>query len=217
MHKKGFYENYLKRMFDLIGSLAALILLSPVILTVAVLVKIKLGSPVLFSQKRAGLHENEFSILKFRSMTDQRDSNGDLMPDEIRLTLFGRKLRSTSLDELPSLINILKGDMSIIGPRALPVDYIPYYTKDEHHRHDVRPGLSGLAQVNGRNYVTWEDKFKMDLKYISNITFWGDVKLILRTVSVVFKQEDIDTGSYIEKDGHIFRPLNVERADSVEN
>lgn len=215
MRDKGIYEKYIKRLLDFFCSLLALIVLSPVLLITALLVKFKLGSPVLFKQKRAGLHEKEFEILKFRSMTNETDKNGKLLPDEVRLTSFGRALRSTSLDELPSLINILKGDMSIIGPRALPIRYIPYYTEREHHRHDVRPGLSGLAQVSGRNYVSWEDKFRMDLQYVSNITFLEDFKLILKTVAVVLQHENIDTGSFIEKDGVIYRPLDVERGKKV--
>lgn len=215
MRDKGIYEKYIKRLLDFFCSLLALIVLSPVLLITALLVKFKLGSPVLFKQKRAGLHEKEFEIFKFRSMTNETDKNGKLLPDEVRLTSFGRALRSTSLDELPSLINILKGDMSIIGPRALPVRYIPYYTKEEHHRHDVRPGLSGLAQVSGRNYVSWEDKFKIDLQYISNITFLEDLKLIFETVAVVLRHENIDTGSFIEKDGVIYRPLDIERGKKV--
>lgn len=211
MQTRGIYRNYIKRIMDFICSLLALIILSPVLLIIALLVRIKLGSPVLFKQQRAGLHEKVFEMFKFRSMTNETDDNGKLLPDEIRLTNFGKVLRATSIDELPSLLNILKGDMSIIGPRALPVHYIPYYTEEEHHRHDVRPGLSGLAQVSGRNYVSWEDKFRMDLQYISNITFLKDVKLILRTVAVVLKHDNIDTGSFIEKDGVIYRPLDVER------
>ncbi len=211
--KAGVYEKYIKRIFDFTCAFIAFLVLSPILLIVAILVRIKLGSPVLFKQQRAGCGEKPFNILKFRTMTDERDENGKLLPDEVRLTKFGKALRSTSLDELPSLINIMKGDMSIIGPRALPTKYIPYYTEREHHRHDVRPGLSGLAQVNGRNYVSWEDKFEMDLQYVSNITFWGDVKIIFKTVSVIFKRENIDTGSYIEKDGVIYRPLDVERAE----
>lgn len=211
MRNKGIYKKYIKRLLDFFCSLLALIVLSPVLLITAVLIKLKLGSPVLFRQKRTGLHEKEFEILKFRSMTNETDANGKFLPDEMRLTGFGKTLRATSLDELPSLINILKGDMSIIGPRALPVRYIPYYTERERHRHDVRPGLSGLAQVSGRNYVSWEDKFAMDLKYISNITFVGDIKLIFKTVIVVLRRENIDTGSFIEKNGVIYRPLDIER------
>lgn len=212
-HSNGIYEKHIKRIFDFICSLVALIVLSPIFLVIALLVRTKLGSPILFKQKRTGLHEKEFEILKFRTMTNEKDASGKLLPDEVRLTRFGKVLRSTSLDELPSIINILKGDMSIIGPRALPVRYIPYYSQDEHHRHDVRPGLSGLAQVNGRNYVTWEDKFSMDLKYVSNITFYGDLKLIFKTIVVVFKRENIDTGSFIEKNGVVYRPLDVERRE----
>lgn len=211
------YRKYIKRILDVVCAFIALIILSPIFLVTAILVRKKLGSPVIFKQKRAGLYEKEFEILKFRSMTDEKDDEGNLLPDEVRLTTFGKKLRSTSIDELPSLINILKGDMSIIGPRALPVRYIPYYTEQEHHRHDVRPGLSGLAQVNGRNYVTWESKFAMDLEYISKLSLVEDIKLILKTVEVVFKHEDIDTGSYIEKDGHIYRPLDIERNKKIEN
>lgn len=207
----GSYERFFKRPLDCFFALCALIVLSPVIGVIALLVRIKLGSPVLFKQRRAGLNEKEFSILKFRTMTDKKDKKGNLLPDEDRLTTFGKKLRTTSFDELPSLVNILKGDMSIIGPRALPVKYIPYYTKEERHRHDVRPGLSGLAQVNGRNYVSWEDKFKMDLEYVSHISFVTDVKLIAKTIYVVLKHENVETGSFIEKDGIVYRPLDVER------
>lgn len=209
--KKGIYERYVKRPLDCILSLLALIALSPILLVVAFLVSVKLGSPILFKQQRTGYKEKPFGILKFRTMTNEMDENGKLLPDEMRFTKFGKALRATSLDELPSLLNIMKGDMGIIGPRALPTRYIPFYTEEEHHRHDVRPGLSGLAQVNGRNYVSWEDKFKMDLDYISKITFWGDVKIITQTVLVVLKHENIDTGSFIEKDGVIYRPLDVER------
>lgn len=213
----GPYEAYFKRPLDFMLATAALIVLSPILLITAILVRIKLGSPVLFSQERAGLDEKSFKILKFRSMTDEKDENGNLMPDEVRLTSFGKKLRSTSLDELPSMFNIIRGEMSVIGPRALPVIYKPYYTEEEHYRHDVKPGLSGLAQVNGRNYVSWEDKFAMDLDYASKITFLGDVKLIFKTIAVVFEHENIDTGSYIEKDGHIYRPLHIERESKIEN
>ena len=213
----GPYEKYIKRPLDCFLSLIAIVLLSPVLLIVTILVRVNLGSPVLFKQKRTGLNEKEFSILKFRTMTDQKDEKGNLMPDEVRLTSFGKKLRATSLDELPSLFNIFKGDMSIIGPRPLPIKYVPYYTEEEHHRHDVRPGLTGLAQVNGRNYVTWEDKFRMDLEYASHITFLTDIRILFKTVAVVLKHDNIDTGSFIEKDGVIYRPLNVERGEKNEN
>lgn len=213
----GPYEKYIKRPLDCFLAICALVVLSPVMLITAILVRIKLGSPIIFKQQRAGLNEKSFYILKFRTMTEQKDSSGELLPDEVRLVSFGKKLRASSIDELPSLINIVRGEMSIIGPRALPVRYISFYAEEEHHRHDVRPGLSGLAQVSGRNYVSWEDKFKMDLDYISHISFITDVKLILRTIKVVFKHENIDTGSSIEKDGVIYRPLDVERGEKVEN
>ena len=208
------YEKYIKRPLDCFLSFIAIVLLSPVLLIVTILVRVNLGSPVLFKQKRTGLNEKEFSILKFRTMTDQKDEKGELMPDEVRLTSFGKKLRATSLDELPSLFNIFKGDMSIIGPRPLPIKYVPYYTEEEHHRHDVRPGLTGLAQVNGRNYVTWEDKFRMDLEYVTHITLLTDIRILVKTVAVVLKHDNIDTGSFIEKDGVIYRPLNVERGEN---
>ena len=212
-HSCCIYKKYVKRPLDFMLSLLAIIFLSPILLVIALLIHIKLGSPVIFHQKRIGLNEKEFNILKFRTMTDQKDADGNLLPDEERLTRFGRKLRSTSLDELPSLLNILRGDMSIIGPRPLPDFYLPYYTEKEHHRHDVRPGLTGLAQINGRNYVSWEDKFAMDLDYVSHITFIKDVKLIFQTIGIVIKHEDIETGSFIEKDGVIYRPLNIERGN----
>lgn len=213
----GFYEKYIKRPLDFCCALSALIVLSPALFIVALLVRIKLGTPVIFTQERTGYKEKPFAIFKFRTMTDAKDENGQLLPDEIRLTKFGRTLRSTSLDELASLLNILKGDMSLIGPRALPTRYLSYYTEEERHRHDVRPGLSGLAQINGRNYVSWEDKFAMDLQYISNITFVGDLRIILKTILVVLQRENIDTGSYIEKDGVIYRPLDVERMEKTNN
>lgn len=213
----GFYEKYIKHPLDFCCALSALIVLSPVLFIVALLVRIKLGTPVIFRQERTGYKEKPFAIFKFRTMTDAKDENGQLLPDEIRLTKFGKALRSTSLDELASLLNILKGDMSLIGPRALPTRYLSYYTEEERHRHDVRPGLSGLAQINGRNYVSWEDKFAMDLQYVSNITFIGDLKIILKTISVVLERENIDTGSFIEKDGVIYRPLDIERMERVKN
>lgn len=213
----GFYEKYIKHPLDFCCALSALIVLSPVLFIVALLVWIKLGTPVIFRQERTGYKEKPFAIFKFRTMTDAKDENGQLLPDEIRLTKFGKALRSTSLDELASLLNILKGDMSVIGPRALPTRYLSYYTEEERHRHDVRPGLSGLAQINGRNYVSWEDKFAMDLQYVSNITFIGDLKIILKTILVVLERENIDTGSFIEKDGVIYRPLDVERMERVKN
>lgn len=195
MHKKGFYEKFIKRPMDFILSLVALIALSPVLLIVAILVRIKLGSPVLFKQSRPGKNEKIFNLYKFRSMTSQKDSKGSLLPDEIRLTKFGKLLRSTSLDELPSLINILKGDISIVGPRPLLVQYLPLYNKIQRRRHEVRPGLTGLAQVNGRNAISWEEKFNYDLKYVDKVTFFGDLLIILKTIIKVFVKEGISSNT----------------------
>ena len=185
------YRKYIKRLLDFILSLLALIILSPVLLITALLVRIKLGSPVIFKQKRPGLNEKIFTLYKFRTMTDKKDDEGNLLPDSERLTKFGKILRSTSIDELPELINILKGDMSIVGPRPLLVEYLELYNEEQKHRHDVRPGLTGLAQVNGRNSISWEDKFKEDIKYIEKISLIGDIKIILKTVIKVFKREGI--------------------------
>ena len=191
-HKSyGPYEAYIKRPLDFCLSLGALIVLSPVMGVTAITVKTKLGSPVIFKQPRPGKDEKIFNIYKFRTMTDERDETGNLLSNDIRLTPFGRKLRSTSIDELPELINIVKGDMSIIGPRPLLVRYLPAYTETEHHRHDVRPGLSGLAQINGRNYVEWDHRLALDVEYVNKITFLGDVKIILKTIEKVFKRDDI--------------------------
>ena len=182
---------------DLILSLLAIIVLSPVLLVTAVLVRIKLGSPILFKQKRPGLNEKIFTIYKFRTMTDKKDENGNLLPDDVRLTKFGRFLRSTSLDELPELFNILKGDMSIVGPRPLRVEYLPLYNDSQKHRHDVRPGLTGLAQVNGRNTISWESKFEYDVDYVKDVSFLLDIKIILSTVLKVFKREGINRNNII--------------------
>lgn len=191
-HKpKGIYESFFKRFFDVIASLIAIVCLSPVLLVTAILVRCKLGSPVLFRQKRPGLNGEIFGMCKFRSMTDERDEKGELLPDEVRLTDFGKKLRATSLDELPELFNILKGDMSLVGPRPLLVQYLPLYNERQAHRHDVRPGLTGLAQVNGRNAISWEEKFEYDVKYVENVTFIGDMKILFATVGKVFKRDGI--------------------------
>ena len=187
------YRKYIKRLLDIILSLSAIIILSPVYIIVAILVRIKLGSPVLFKQDRPGLNENVFRMYKFRTMTDEKDLSGVLLPDEVRLTSFGKLLRSTSLDELPELFNILKGEMSIVGPRPLLVKYLPLYNEEQKHRHDVRPGLTGLAQVNGRNTITWEDKFKYDVEYTENITFVSDMKIILQTVLKVINRDGINS------------------------
>lgn len=177
---------------DILLSLVTLIVLWPLILIIAVLVKIKLGSPIIFKQERVGLNEKIFTLYKFRTMTDARDEKGELLSDSARLTKFGKMLRYTSLDELPQLFNILKGDMSIIGPRPLLVEYLPFYKEYHKQRHNVRPGLSGLAQVNGRNAITWEDRFDLDVKYTLNITFLEDLKIIFLTLKKVFKKEGID-------------------------
>ena len=187
------YRKYFKRLFDVICSLLALIVLSPVLLVTAILVRFKLGSPFLFKQKRPGLHEKIFTLYKFRTMTDQRDEQGGLLPDEVRLTKFGKMLRSTSLDELPELWNILKGDMSIVGPRPLLERYIPLYTAEQRKRHQVRPGLTGLAQVNGRNELDWEQKFQLDTEYTMRITFISDIKIILQTIGHVFTGKGISS------------------------
>lgn len=197
-HKpKGIYEKFIKRPLDIVCALAAILVFWWLYVIVAILVRIKLGSPVLFRQKRPGKDEKIFELYKFRTMTDERDENGELLPDEIRLTKFGRFLRSTSLDELPEAFNILKGDMSVVGPRPLLIQYLPLYSDEQRARHDVRPGLSGHAQVHGRNTVTWQEKFAMDIKYVDNITFLGDVQIILDTVRVALKREGISSGSSV--------------------
>lgn len=196
-HKKGAYEKYIKRPVDFILSLLALIVLSPILLIVAVLVRIKLGSPVIFKQQRPGLNGEIFNMYKFRTMTDERDENGELLPDEERLKEFGKKLRSTSLDELPELWNIVRGDMSLIGPRPLLVKYLPRYNAHQARRHEVRPGVTGYAQVNGRNSITWEKKFDLDVEYVDNLTFWRDVQIILKTLKTVLMREGISSDSSV--------------------
>jgi len=190
--KPGVYEKYFKRPFDIFCALLALTVFSPVYITIAIFVRIKLGSPVIFQQERPGKNEKTFKLYKFRTMADGRDKNRELLPDHVRLTKFGKMLRAASLDELPELFNILKGDMSVVGPRPLLVEYLPLYNEDQKRRHDVKPGLSGLAQINGRNAISWEEKFKYDVQYTENITFSGDIKIILRTVGKsFFKREGI--------------------------
>lgn len=193
MHKKGVYEKYIKRPQDMLCALLALIVLSPILFITAFLVRVKLGSPVIFKQERPGLNGKIFTLYKFRTMTDERDSEGNLLPDEVRLTKFGKLLRSTSLDELPELLNILFGDIAVIGPRPLLVEYLPRYNAEQRRRHEVRPGLSGLAQVNGRNAISWEDKFKYDVQYVDHVTFLGDWKIILQTVLNVIKRDGINS------------------------
>ena len=189
------YKNHIKRILDIFLSLCGILILSPVYLILWVLVRRKLGTPALFTQERPGRNEKIFRLYKFRSMTDERDENGLLLPDEVRLTRFGKILRSTSLDELPELFNILKGDMSLIGPRPLLVRYLPYYTKEERRRHDVRPGLTGLAQVNGRNALGWEDRFAFDLEYVDNCSFFMDLKVLGMTVGKVLKRSGTLSGA----------------------
>ncbi|GFI40937.1 sugar transferase [Thomasclavelia cocleata] len=187
------YRLFFKRFLDFILSLLAIIVLSPVYLIVAILVRLKLGSPVIFTQERPGKNENIFKIYKFRTMSDDRDYDGNLLPDEVRLTKFGKLLRSTSLDELPELFNILKGDMSIVGPRPLLVRYLPLYNEQQKHRHDVRPGFTGWAQCNGRNAISWEEKFDLDIYYADHISFLLDIKIILKTVKTVLFREGISS------------------------
>lgn len=191
VRKQGFYERYVKRILDIVCAVAALIAFSWLYIIIAVLVRVKLGSPVIFKQPRPGKNEKIFRLYKFRSMTDERDENGNLLPDEVRLTRFGKVLRSTSLDELPEVFNILKGDMSIVGPRPQLVRDMVFMSPHQRERHCVRPGLTGYAQVNGRNNITWEQKFKYDLQYIDRgITLVGDFKIILQTVLKVLKRSD---------------------------
>lgn len=192
----GPYEKYIKRPQDFLCALAALIVLSPIMLVTALLVRIKLGSPILFTQDRPGKDGKIFKLYKFRSMTDEKDENGNLLPDEDRLPVFGKKLRSTSLDELPELLlNILNGDMSVVGPRPLLVRYLPRYNEHQARRHEVRPGFTGLAQVHGRNAISWEEKFDWDVKYVEQITLLGDWKIIFDTLRIVLKREGISSAT----------------------
>ena len=189
------YRHFFKRFFDFVLSLIAIIILSPVYIIVAILVRVKLGSPVIFTQERPGKDEKIFKMYKFRTMTDERDENGELLPDIQRLTRFGRFLRNSSLDELRELFNILKGDMSIVGPRPLLVKYLPLYNDFQKHRHDVRPGLTGLAQTNGRNETTWEKRFEYDVMYSKNVSFIGDLKIIKNTIKIVLNHSGIDSNT----------------------
>lgn len=196
MHKSyGIYEKYIKRPQDFLCALAALIVFSPSMAIIAILVRVKLGSPVLFKQDRPGKNGKVFKLYKFRTMTDEKDENGNLLPDDYRLTTFGKALRTTSLDELPELLNILKGDMSVVGPRPLLVKYLPRYNAHQIRRHEVSPGFTGLAQVNGRNSISWEEKFDLDVKYVDHISFLNDWKIIIDTVWVVLKREGINSDS----------------------
>lgn len=188
-----FYKKYIKRPLDIILSAAALVVLSPVMGVTALMVRKKLGSPVIFKQKRPGKDAKIFTMYKFRTMTDERNENGELLPDSVRLTRFGKILRATSLDELPELFNIIKGDMSIVGPRPLLIQYLSLYNINQKRRHEVRPGLSGLAQVNGRNAISWEDKFNLDIEYIYNMSFTGDLKIVFLTLKKAFVREGINS------------------------
>ena len=208
------YAKYIKRILDFILSLIALIVLSPLMIIIGILVRRKLGNPVIFKQKRPGKNEKIFTLYKFRTMTDEKDEEGNLLPDSERLTKFGKFLRSTSLDELPELINIIKGEMAIVGPRPLLVEYLPLYNEEQKHRHDVRPGLTGLAQVSGRNAIEWEEKFKEDIEYIQNLTFLNDVKIILNTIKSVIKREGISqegNATMRKFEGTKKEKINVER------
>lgn len=208
VHKQGFYERYMKRPQDFCCALFAIIVLTPIMAITALLVRFKLGSPVIFKQERPGLNGKVFTLKKFRTMTDQSDENGELLPDDVRLTKFGKMLRATSLDELPELWNILTGDMAVVGPRPLLVSYLPLYNEHQARRHEVRPGFTGYAQVHGRNSITWEDKFEKDVYYVDHVSFFGDWKIIFQTVNIVLKKDGInsDTSSTME----IFEGTNEE-------
>jgi sugar transferase EpsL len=186
-----------KRLLDIVVALLLLIILFPVLFTIAILIKIKLGSPVIFKQQRPGLHGKPFYLYKFRTMTNERDENGELLPDHIRLTPFGQLLRKFSLDELPQLINVLKGDISLVGPRPLLMEYLELYTPEQARRHEVKPGITGWAQVNGRNTISWEEKFKLDVWYVDNQSFWLDLKILYLTVIKVFKSEGINQAGHV--------------------
>ena len=197
----GIYERFIKRPLDAFLSTGAFIVFSPILLLTAILVRLKLGSPVLFSQERLGRDETIFKLYKFRTMTDQKDENGKLMPDELRLTSFGKMLRSTSLDELPELINMIKGEMAVVGPRPLLVRNLPWFSDEQRHRHDVRPGLTGFAQVHGRNRIDWDERLKMDVDYTRKVTFSGDLRIIIMTIKTVFRHEGISSDTVATMEG----------------
>lgn len=206
------YRHFIKRLLDIVLSGTALVILSPVYLILAIMIRVKLGSPVIFHQERPGKDEKIFTLCKFRTMTDERDENGNLLPDNKRLTKFGKLLRATSLDELPELWNIFKGDMSIIGPRPLLVSYLPYYTKEEQLRHTVRPGLTGLAQVSGRNYLDWDNRLKKDIEYVRNLSFLMDLKVIFLTLKVIFVKENVaEDTNFVEGNFAEIRKAKMEK------
>lgn len=213
------YKKYIKRCLDFLLSLFAIIVLSPILLVLCVLVRTKLGSPVFFHQERPGRNEKIFTLCKFRTMTDERDENGELLPDSVRLTGFGKFLRATSLDELPELFNILKGDMSIIGPRPLLVSYLPYYSEREKLRHSVRPGLTGLAQVSGRNFIDWDRRMEKDVEYVENLTFAMDLKVLWMTVQTVLghSEEVAEDTNAVEGNFAEIRKKRLEETGSLEN
>lgn len=200
------YQKYIKRILDITLSGVAIIVLSPVMSITAILVRKKLGSPIIFKQKRPGKDEKIFTMYKFRTMTDERDEKGELLPDSIRVTKFGKMLRSTSLDELPELFNIFKGDMSVVGPRPLLVQYLPLYNEQQKRRHEVRPGLSGLAQINGRNAITWDEKFNYDVEYVEKVSFALDVSIVIKTMIKALRQEDINAGSEVTMEAFTGEP-----------
>lgn len=206
---RGVYEAFFKRVIDFVFGIFVIIFLLPLYLVLAILVRIKLGSPILFVQERLGKGERFFKLYKFRTMTDEKDENGEFLPDDKRMTAFGSWLRRTSMDELPEAFNIIKGDMSLIGPRPLLVRYIDRYNEEQHHRHDVRPGLTGYAQAHGRNAVSWEDKFAMDVWYVKNISFWGDIKVIIDTVIMVLKKEGINSETSVTMEEFMGTPEGV--------
>lgn len=216
------YRKYIKRLLDFTMALLAIVILSPLFLILALLVKIKLQSPVIFKQQRVGLNEKIFTLYKFRTMVEKTDDSGNLLPDNLRTPPFGATLRKLSLDELPELFNILKGDMSFVGPRPLIVEYLPYYTDEERLRHAVRPGLTGLAQINGRSFLGWEDRFELDNQYVKQHSFWLDLKVLFKTFGQVLRRENVantldiktdEKGAYLSIEGRVFRRLDLERRD----
>ena len=209
------YAKFVKRLLDFILSLCAIVVLSPLFVILSIPGTAFMGGNPFYIQERPGWYEKVFKLVKFRTMSNKKNEKGELLPDEERLNEYGKFLRSTSLDELPELFNIFIGNMSIVGPRPLLVQYLPYYTVEEHHRHDVRPGLTGYAQVHGRNYVTWEDKFKMDVWYTKNISLKTDIKVLINTTLTILTRENIETASSIVHNGVLYQPLDVERSNRV--